>query len=86
MSQLSTKKIQMLNHRHELIKESMIFLSSRISQFNHMVNDFDLSGDNPIRLSAEQVTNAYKALAEAIGKQHKALETATNEILDFENN
>jgi hypothetical protein len=81
LSPITTKKIQMLNHRHELIKESTVFLSSRLAQFNQMINDFKLSEDNPIRLSSNKVISDYKTLTESIGKLGKALEKTTDEIL-----
>ena len=74
----------MLNHKHQLIKESTVFLSGRISQFNHLIDTFELAEDNPIRKSAELVTNDYITLSESIGKLGKALEKVTNEILNFE--
>ena len=77
---ITTTKIVKLNHRHEMIKESTMFLSSRISQFNHMVDAFDLSPHNPIRFASEDVTRKYKELTEAIGKLGKELEKTSKEI------
>jgi hypothetical protein len=86
MITLTVKKITLINHKVGLIKESLVFLSGRLSGLNHILADFKIEPDNPISVSAELMTSDYKALAESVGNLVKSIKQAEDEVLVSDDN
>jgi hypothetical protein len=65
---ITVKKLTLISKQIDLVKRSALNLSYQLSALNSTLLSLDVSTDNPIFDSANQVTEDYKQIAGSIGQ------------------
>ena len=85
-TQISIKKLTMLQKQVKSVKCAMYSVSAQLSRTKHLCLDFELNCENPLFKTLNEASEQYLSLAASIGTMAKSLETIENEILTVSEN